>query len=150
MIYVSCTVLIDVGNGIKRVIPLSRMSLFCHVITCVTLSNKDGLCKQDCRLCGDPSLLLFPSFLMTSPTFSNSYSLCFYVENTTLTLPCSTQATPNMVSNIRAPTAPASLLEVTSVQIKSVLKPGYMGFAMAGNYSTLGIQLLLTWRVSYC
>ena len=28
------------------------------------------------------------------------------------------------------------------------LKPGYMGFAMAGNFSTLGIQLLLTRRMA--
>ena len=28
------------------------------------------------------------------------------------------------------------------------LKPGYMEFAMAGNYSTIGIQLLLTRRVN--
>ena len=31
-----------------------------------------------------------------------------------------------------------------------LLKSGYMEFAMAGNYSTIGIQLLLTRRVSYC
>ena len=30
------------------------------------------------------------------------------------------------------------------------LKPGYMEFAMADNYSTLGIQLLSTRRVNYC
>ena len=30
------------------------------------------------------------------------------------------------------------------------LKPGYMEFAIADNYSTLGIQLLLTRRVNYC
>ena len=30
------------------------------------------------------------------------------------------------------------------------LKLGYIEFAMAGNYSMLGIQLLLTRRVSYC
>ena len=30
------------------------------------------------------------------------------------------------------------------------LKTGYMEFAMAGNYSTIGIQLVLTRQVSYC
>ena len=31
--------LIDVGNGIKRVIPLFRASSLCHVIACVTLDG---------------------------------------------------------------------------------------------------------------
>ena len=42
------------------------------------------------------------------------------------------------------------VVQVIHVLSWTNLKPGYMGFAMAGDNSTVGIRLLLTRRVSYC